>query len=171
MELVPAIGVGASDLQHVVRAEVQRIVKQTKGNEIAQCKLLLGMVQERGLVTAEEVKVLQRQAEVGIRAGAAKTGNANKAYFESRDLYNSLLTRPGSSPAALAIASAAVGSYSTAEDSGGSGTVVYAKNNGAWEQRGAIVGAAIGGIWGSDGAAVGAAVGGAVGEAVDECLD
>jgi hypothetical protein len=171
MELFPAIGVGASDLQHVVRAEVRRIIKATKGNEIAQSKLLLGMLQERGLVAAEEVKVLQRQAEVGIRAGAAKKGSANKAYFESRDLYNSLLTSTEPSPVALAIASSAVGSYSTTEDPDGSGTVVYAKNSGAWQNRGATVGAAIGGIWGPGGAAVGAAVGGAVGEAVDECLE
>ena len=170
MELAPAIGVGAGDLQHVVRAEVRRILKATKGNEIAQIKLLLGMLQERGLVTAEEVKVLQRQAEVGVRAGAAKTGNANKAYAESRDLFNSILTSAKPSPVALAISSSAVGSYET-EGADGSGNVVYKKNSGAWQSRGTLIGAAVGGIWGPGGAAVGGVIGGAVGEAVDECVD
>ncbi len=173
MELAPAtIGVGASDLLHVVRAEVRRILKETKGNEVAQSKVLLGMLQARGLLTAKEVTVLQRQAEVGIRAGAVKKGNANKAYFESRDLYNSLLTSIGPSPVALAIASSAVGSYSTTENPDGSGTVVYAKNNGAWQNRGSTIGAAIGSyLGGTGGAAIGAAIGGAVGEAVDECVE
>lgn len=171
MELSPAIGVGASDLQHAVRAEVQRILEATKGNETAQSRLLLGMLRERGLITAKEVTVLQRQAEIGIRAGAARKGNANKAYAESRDLYNSLLTTIQPSPVALAIASSAVGSYSTTEETGGggSGTVVYKKNTGGWQGRGATIGAAVGAIWGPAGAAIGAAVGGAVGEAVDEC--
>jgi hypothetical protein len=170
MELSPAIGVGASDLQHAVRAEVQRILEQTKGNEAAQSRLLLRMLRERGLITTKEVTVLQRQAEIGIRAGAARRGNANKAYAESRDIYNSLLTTTQPSPVALAIASSAVGSYSTDDTGGGgSGTVVYKKNSGGWQGRGATIGAAVGAIWGPAGAAIGAAVGGAVGEAVDEC--
>ena len=50
MELNPMIGVGVSDLQHAALAEVERIIKETKGDALAQMKLLLGMLRERNLI-------------------------------------------------------------------------------------------------------------------------
>ena len=47
MELVPMIGVGVSDLQHAARAEVERIIKETKGDALAQIKVLIGKLHER----------------------------------------------------------------------------------------------------------------------------
>ena len=166
----PSIGVGVSDLQHAARAEIGRIIKETKGNELAQTKLLYGRLRELGLLTEAELKVVTRLAEIGHRAGTAR-GDAKKAYFESRDLHNTLLARGDANPVALVIASSAVGSYTIDENPDGSGTVVFKKSSGDWEGRGAAAGAVIGSIWGPLGAAVGGAVGGLVGHAVDECKD
>jgi hypothetical protein len=163
------IGVGVSDLQHAARAEIDRIIKETKGDELAQINLLIGRLRELDLVTDAEVGPLNRLSEIGYEAGAGKR-NAGAAYLESRDLFNALLATGSASPVALVLASSAVGSYSAAPDPDGSGKVIYAKSNGGWEGRGAAAGAIIGGaIGGVVGAAVGGAVGGLVGAAVDEC--
>lgn len=169
MELTPLIGVGASDLQHAIRAEIARIVKQTKGDALAQSKLLIGMPRERSLITDSEVRVLNRLAKVGHEADKK---DAKGAYFESRDVYNKMLAGGEASPVALAIASSAVGSYEIAPAKpDGSGGVVFKKSSGDWEGRGALAGALIGSLWGPAGAAIGGAIGGGVGHAVDECLD
>jgi hypothetical protein len=168
MELTPMIGVGVSDLQHAARAELDRIVKETKGDELAQIKLLIGRLRELELVTDAEVDVLHRLSEIGYEAGAGKR-NAGAAFLESQALHTTLLATGNASPVALVLASSAVGSYAPSAAPDGSGTVVYAKSNGSWEGRGAAAGAVIGSIWGPLGAAVGGAVGGLVGAAVDEC--
>ena len=169
MELTPTIGVGVSDLQHAARAEIDRIIKKTNGNELAQIKLLIERLRELNLITGTEIAALFRLAEVGYEAGTGKR-SAKEAYFESRDLYNKLLAGGKASPVALVLASSAVGSYSITESPNGSGTVVFAKGVGFWEGRGAAAGAAIGtAIGGPGGALIGGAVGGIVGAAVDRC--
>jgi hypothetical protein len=171
MELTPTIGVGVSDLQHAIRAEVQRILKETKGDELAQTKLLNGMLRKRGLLTEPEVRTANKLAQIGIEAGKGKK-DAKAAYFESRDLYNGLLAGGDASPVALVMASSAVGSFSITEDPDGSQGVVFKKAAGAWEQRGERLGALVGfRLGGLGGAVIGGAIGGTVGEAVDECLD
>jgi hypothetical protein len=145
LELAPAIGVGVSDLQQAVRAEVDRISKETKGDELAQCKLLFGMLRERDLLTDTEVTAIFRLAEVGHEVGAGKT-SARDPYFESRDMYNKLLADGKASPAALVLASSAVGSYSINEDPDRSGVVIFLKNGGIWAARGAAAGAQIGSV-------------------------
>ena len=168
MELTPMIGVGVGDLQHAARAEIARIIKQTKGDELAQTKLLNGRLRELSLVSEAEVRVLNRLATIGHQAAGKKS--ATGAYFESRDLYSKLLAGGEASPVALVLASSAVGSYSTTKSPDGSDNVVYSKSSGDWEGRGAVAGAIIGGaIGGAAGAAIGGAVGGIVGHAVDEC--
>jgi hypothetical protein len=168
MELDSVVGVGVSDLQHAARAEIDRILKETKGDELAQSKLLIARMRELNLITDAEVAAVSRLAEVGFEAGAGKR-SAREAYFESRDLYNKLLAGGEASPVALVLASSAVGSYSITENPDGSGVVVFAKSGGNWEGRGAAAGAIIGSLWGPGGAAVGGAVGGLVGAAVDSC--
>jgi len=167
MELVPMIGVGVSDLQHAALAEVERIIKETKGDALAQMKLLLGMLRERNLINDKEVTALSQAATAGHEAGAGKK-SPQAAYFEVRKLHNKLLASPGTSPVALTLASSAVGSYSITQGSDGE-TVVIKKSSGGWEGRGAAAGAIIGSIWGPLGGAVGGAVGGLVGHVVDEC--
>ena len=168
MELTPAVGVGVSDLQHAARAEITRIIKESKGDELVQSRLLLGKLRDLELVTEKEMASLRKLAEIGHETGTGKRKPA-EAYLASRDLYNELLAGGRASPVALVLASSAVGSYSATENPDGSGGVVFAKSGGNWEGRGAAAGAVIGSIWGPAGAAVGGAVGGIVGHAVDEC--
>ena len=167
--LTPVIGVGASDLQHAVRAEVRRIMEETKGDPLAQSQLLTERLRDLRLITDPEVDVLNRLAEIGYKSGAAK-GDAKGGYFQSRDLYNSLLASGRASPVALALASSAVGSYSITENPDEPGGVIFKKSNGAWQDRLGKAGAVIGAAWGPMGAAIGGEIGGAVGAAVDECL-
>jgi hypothetical protein len=178
MEITPMIGVGAGDFQLAVAAEVKRILKETKGDVLAQHELLTGMLHERGLITDKEVEVVSRLAEVGHDAGAGKKSgkegmkSAKEGYFESRDLYNRLLASGEASPLALVIASSAVGSYEITEDPDGSGGVIFAKTSGEWEGRGTKIGGLVGAYFGGvGGAALGGLIGGSVGKAVDECLD
>ena len=167
MELVPMIGVGVSDMQHAARAEVERIIKETKGDALAQIKLLIGKLHERQLINDKEVTALFQLAKAGHEAGAGKK-SAQAAYFEARKLHNTLLASAGTSPVALVLASSAVGSYSMTQGPDGE-TVVFKKSGGDWEGRGAAAGAIIGSLWGTPGALIGGAVGGLVGHAVDEC--
>ena len=62
IELNPVIGVGVGDLQHAARAEIARIIKQTKGDELAQTKLLNGRLRELSLISDAEARVLNRLA-------------------------------------------------------------------------------------------------------------
>jgi hypothetical protein len=168
LEFVPTIGVGAGDVQHAVRAEAARILRETKGDELAQSKLLTDWLRKLDLITDAEIEPVNRLAEVGYEAGAGRK-SASEAYFESRDVYNTLLAGGEASPVALVLASSAVGSYSITEDS--DGNVVFKKSTGTWEDRGKRLGALVGSYWGPAGAAIGTEIGGAVGAAVDECLD
>jgi hypothetical protein len=168
MEITPAIGVGAGDLLQAARAEVDSIVARTKGDVLQQSKLLIAMLRDRDLVTGTEVDRLTRLAEIDAQVGAGHA-TAKQAYFESRHLYNMLLADGGASGVALVLASSAVGSYSISDGKGGSDSVVFAKSDGHWANRGALTGAVIGSVWGPLGAAVGGAVGGAVGDVVDHC--
>lgn len=162
------VGVGVSDLQHAARAEITRIIKETRGDPVDQSRLLVGKLRERDLITDAEVSSLSRMAEIGHQAGK---GSAKNAYFESRDLFNTMLAGGHASPVALVLASSAVGSYTITEASDGSGTVAVARTSGEWEGRGAAAGAIIGSVWGPVGAGIGGAVGGIVGAAVDECTE
>jgi hypothetical protein len=170
MEINPLFGVGVGDLHNAMRAEIDRIVADTKGDPLAQTQLLQTRLRQLGLVTDQELTSLSRLAELSS-AAARGTTSAQAAYFESRDLYNGLLATTTASPVALVIASSAVGSYSISESSDGSGTVIFAKNNGEWEHRGRVAGAVIGANWGPFGAAVGGEVGGLIGAAVDHCTN
>lgn len=170
MQLSPPVGVGVGDLQHALRAEIGRILKETKGDALAQTRLLHQRLRGLDLLKDGEAETLSRLAEISSETGTGKNG-ARAAYFEARDLYNTMLASGDASPLALVIASSSVGSYTIAEDPDGSGTVVFAKSKGNWEHRGAAAGAIIGSAWGPEGALIGGAIGGLVGAAVDECID
>jgi hypothetical protein len=166
MDINPAIGVGVGDLQHAMRAEVERILKEPNGGDpVAQTKLLYRRLQELDLLHDREVESLSKLTELSSEASNGKR-SAQAAYFESRGHYNHMLASGNASPLALVLASSAIGSYTITE--GGDGTVVIAKSA-DWEHRGAAAGAAIGSVWGPGGALIGGAVGGLVGAAVDEC--
>jgi hypothetical protein len=169
MEIIPAFGVGVGDVQHALRAELARLLNETRGGTLAQSKVLVRMLQDRQLITANDAASVYRLAKISNEVDTKKR-DAKAAYFEARDLYNTMLAKGEASPVALAIASSSVGAYSISESPDGSGVVVFAKRGDGWEARGtsagAIIGAALGGL---GGALIGSAVGGVVGAAVDEC--
>lgn len=169
MELLPAVGVGVSDLHQAARAEVQRIVSETGGDVLAQSKLLIANLRERELIGYDEVEHLSRLAELDYQAATGKLP-APQAYLAARDIANKLFADPNTTPVMQVLASSAVGAYSATPSPDGSGAVVYAKaESGHWANRGALTGALIGGIWGPGGALVGGAVGGLVGDIADHC--
>lgn len=168
MNLTPAIGVGAGDVLHATRAEVDRIVARSKGDVVAQATSLIGLLRARELISDGEVRTLTALAETDAQVGTARL-SAQAGYFHSRELYNTMLADQASTGVALVIAASAVGSYTITPPIDGKGAVVFAKANGHWANRGAMTGAVIGSIWGPLGAAVGGAVGGAVGDVVDHC--
>ncbi|GGM13754.1 hypothetical protein [Nakamurella endophytica] len=169
MDITAPVGLGGSELHQAVRAEADRIVRETKGDVAAQTAVLYGMLRRRGLLQDDEVETLSALARLG--AGTADgDGDARTAFFRARDVHSALLASGTASPVALALASSAVGSYSVEPAPGGSGVTVYAKNQGEWEKRGAALGALIGADWGAGGAAIGGLIGGAVGAAVDKCV-
>ncbi len=170
VETSPFVGVGVSDLMHAVRAEVDRIFKETKGDNLATMKVLTTRLRELDLVTDTEVGTLNRMSEIAVEAGAGKR-NAGAAYLESIDLYNSLVVTGNASHVALIIGSSAVGSYVPTADPDGSGAVVYSKSGGFWTGWGAAAGAVIGSAIPGVGAGLGAAIGGLIGQAVDHCTD
>jgi hypothetical protein len=170
MEISGIVGIGAGDLQQATRAEARRILKDTKGDELAQLRQLLDRLREQGLVTAADVKSLQQLQRINSDAQAGKRSGQD-AYFASRETFHAMLAGGAASPVALAIASSAVGSFAIEPGPDGAGAVAVAAARNRWSQTGATVGAAIGSIWGRDGATIGAAVGGAIGGAVDDCLE
>lgn len=168
MEFTPVIGVGAADLQQVARIEVGRILKSAGHDDARQFELLLEMLVERGHVTVEEAAALRRLGE-GAR-GRRTEGPDHDAFFAAREVQNDLLGGADTSPVALVIAAAGVGSWTPTANPDGSGTVVMAKSTSSfgpkWAAAGAIIGGALGG---GVGGALGGAIGGVIGGIVDEC--
>jgi len=166
------LGVGAGDLQSAVSRESARIVREAKGDRLKASKIILARLQKMGFISDAEVPVLGRICEEGFAASSGKK-EASAAYHEVRKAYDKLLLDPGTSPVALAFASASAGSYVAvdASEGGGSTGVVYKKSGGNWQETLAGAGAAIGGILGGPaGAGLGTIIGGVTGKIVDECL-
>ena len=160
--------VGPGDLQHAARAEVRRILEQSKGDPVQQSASLHRRLAELGQLRDGEADALTKLAKLGTAAGDG-TADATSAYLESRAVLDGLFASGTASPLALAIASSAVGSYDVQPSSDGAGTVVFAKSNGSWEHRGAAAGAIIGLAFGPEGSLIGGAIGGVVGAIVDDC--
>ncbi|SKC56716.1 hypothetical protein [Krasilnikoviella flava] len=160
-------GIGVGDLQDAAAQEAVRIIRRAKGDRRAATVALLRMLRTWDLVTDEDLTVLERLNDLGFDA-AAGTTDAETAYVEARRLRTELVVKRGS-PVALALASADVGSYISAESD--DGHVVYKKSSLGWQATLASAGAAIGGVLGDrDGAILGGAIGGIVGKVVDDCL-
>lgn len=169
MELTPTLGIGTGELQRAARAEANRIMKESDGDELAGTKMLIEKLRDLELIHHGEVETLGRLCEIGFESTAGKK-NARDAYFEVRQIYHGLLADGGASPVALALASSASGSYTMTPDADNPGNVVFAKIGNNWETRLGIAGAVIGGaLSGGVGGAIGGQIGGILGGIVDEC--
>jgi hypothetical protein len=169
MEFTPNPGTGMSDAMHAARAETRRIMAENKGDLVAEQKAVLARLTTAKLITDTEAKTLLSLYKIGFEAGEPK-GNAQRAYFASRDIYSKLAVSGTASPVALVVASAAVGSFELVNDPKGSPTVVAFKRS--YGQSGAAIGAGIGAILGGPaGAILGGEIGGLIGGIVDDKKD
>jgi hypothetical protein len=166
MELTSNTGIGMTDAMHAIRAETRRVIDESKGDLIAEQKIVLARLTTAELITDEEADTLLGLYKIGYEAGEGN-GNVQRAFFESRDTYDKMAASGTASPVALVIASAAVGSFDLVEDSEGSPTIaVYARS---YSQAGAAIGAGIGAYFGGAlGAMIGGEIGGLIGGVVDE---
>jgi hypothetical protein len=170
-EFTQTIGVGVGDLQHAALAEARRVMREAKGDRGAAASLMIGRLAELGFISESEREALvtMHEADAGSSVEKKAGPGTNAAYFTVRGIYDELLTKGGSSPVALVLASGLTGSYEPVPSDDGT-TVVYAKSNGNYEASLAAAGAIIGGVLGGGaGAALGGAIGGVIGKVVDDC--
>ena len=166
METPTYFGTDIAGLMHAARAEARRIVEESKGDLVSDHKAILGRLEAGGLITETETRTLLNLYTIGYEAGEPK-GDAQRAYFKSRDIYSELAGSGTASPVALVVASAAVGSFELSEDPGGSTTVTIARVSYGSSLAG--IGAGIGSLLGGPaGGVLGGAIGGLIGGIVDD---
>lgn len=166
MESTPAAIVGLPDLMHAVRMESRRVMAENKGDYVAEHMVVLGRLTAAGAVSGSEAATLLDLYKMGYEAGEPK-GNAQKAYFETRNIYSRMLATEGTSPVALVLASAALGSFEVTECDDGGTTVSIARVSYGSSLAG--IGAGIGSLLGGPaGGVLGGAIGGLLGGIVDD---
>ena len=169
METSTYLGTDIAGLMHAARAEARRIMEANKGDVVSDHKAILDRLEAGGLITGEEVQTLLELYKIGYEAGEPK-GNAQRAYFQSRGIYNKLAAGGKASPVALVVASAAVGSFEITENPEGSTTVTMARVSYGSSLAG--IGAGIGSLLGGPaGGVLGGAIGGLIGGIVDDKKD
>ena len=169
MEIPAYAGTDIAGLMHAARAESRRVMAANKGDLVADHQVILDRLQKAGLITGDEAKTLIELYTLGYQAGEPK-GDPQRAFFESRDLYDRLAASDAPSPVALVVASAAVGSFEVSQDPGGTTTVTIARQSYGSSLAG--IGAGIGSlIGGPAGAVLGSAIGGLLGGIVDDKKD
>ena len=166
METPTYLGTDIAGLMHATRAEAQRIMEANKGDVVGDHRAILDRLEAGGLITDEEVYTLLELYKIGYEAGEPKA-DAQRAYFQSRDIYNKLAASGTASTVALVVASAAVGSFVISENPEGSTTVAIARVSYGSSLAG--IGAGIGSLLGGPaGGVLGGAIGGLLGGIVDD---
>ncbi len=157
---------GMSDLMHAARAEASSVTKKTKGDLVAELDLLLDRLVEAGILQPEETRQLLELYRITYEAGQEK-GEPTRAFFDVRSRYDRLAADGSTSPVALVIAGAALGSFDLELEADGTTTVaVYRASYGTQlaaigASIGVIVGGAIGGVLGGQ-------IGGLLGGIIDD---
>lgn len=165
----PYLGTDIAGLMHATRAEARRVMEASKGDLVSDHEAILDRLQAAELITGEEARVLLDLYRLGYEAGEGKA-DAQRAYFETRGVYDRLAASGTASPVALVVASASVGSYEVSPGDDGSTTVTIARTSYGSSLAG--IGAGIGAlIGGPAGGALGGAIGGLIGGIVDEKKD
>lgn len=171
MQTELAFGPGVGDLQRIALREVERIMKEARGDRTAAVRIAIGRAGELGFVTAEEAGRLAELADLGFAAASGRLQQAD-AHARSRELLDAMLAEGRASAAALAFAAGSSHAEPGPPAADGSPGVVFRKASSNWQDTlggaGAVIGGVIGG--GPSGAAFGAALGQVVGKIVDECI-
>jgi hypothetical protein len=169
MESSTYLGTDIAGLMHAARAEARRIMEANKGDVVKDHQAILERLERGSLITDKEAKTLLDLYRIGYQAGEPKA-DVQRAYFQSRDIYDKLAASGTASPVALVVASAAVGSFEISENPGGSTTVTIARVSYGSSLAG--IGAGIGSLLGGPaGGVLGGAIGGLVGGIVDDKKD
>ncbi|QUW17964.1 hypothetical protein [Agrococcus sp. Marseille-Q4369] len=156
-------------LMHAARAEARRVMEASKGDLISDHEAVLDRLQAAELIDGDEARTLLELYRIGFEAGEGKA-DAQRAFFESRSIYDRMAASGTTSPVALVVASAAVGSFEVSPGDDGSTTVAIARQSYGSSLAG--IGAGIGAmIGGPAGGALGGAIGGLIGGIVDEKKD
>lgn len=166
MDTPTYLGTDIAGLMHAARAEARRITEANKGDMVSDHKAILDRLQTGGLITTDEAGTLLDLYKLGYEAGEPKA-DAQRAYFQSREIHSTLAASGTASPVALVVASAAVGSFEISESPGGGTTVSIARVSYGSSLAG--IGAGIGSLLGGPaGGVLGGAIGGLVGGIVDD---
>jgi hypothetical protein len=166
MDTSTYLGTDIAGLMHATRIEARRIMDENKGDLVCDHKAILDRLETADLITGEEARTLLDLYKIGYEAGEPKA-DAQRAYFQSRDMYSKLAGSGKASPVALVVASAAVGSFEISENPEGSTTVTIARVSYGSSLAG--IGAGIGSLLGGPaGGVLGGAIGGLIGGIVDD---
>lgn len=163
------VGTDIAGLMRAARVEARRISDANKGDMVSDHRAILDRLEAAELITNEESKTLLKLYRLGFAAGEGKA-DVQRAFFDSRDIYDQLAASGKASPVALVVASAAVGSFEISPSPSGAPTFTIARVSYGSSLAG--IGAGIGAIiGGTAGAALGGAIGGLIGGIVDDKKD
>lgn len=166
MESATYLGTDIAGLMHAARAEARRVMEANKGDMVSEHRAILDRLEAADLITDEEVKTLLELYRIGYEAGEGKA-DVQRAFFQSRSIYDKLAAGGKASPVALVVASAAVGSFEVSPSDDGSTTVAIARVSYGSSLAG--IGAGIGSLLGGPaGGVLGGAIGGLIGGIVDD---
>ncbi|MFB2596485.1 hypothetical protein ACEXQE_01690 [Herbiconiux sp. P17] len=166
METATYSGTDIAGLMHAARAEARRVMDASKGDFVSEHKAILDRLEAADLISDEEVKTLLELYRIGYVAGEGKS-DVQRAFFESRAMYDGLAASGKASPVAMVVASAAVGSFEISPGDDGSTTVTIARVSYGSSLAG--IGAGIGSLLGGPaGGVLGGAIGGLIGGIVDD---
>ena len=140
-------------------------MKEHAGDFVGEHGALLARLRTANLITEEEAGVLLKMYQIGFDAGEP-TGDPQRAFFASREIYAGMAASGTASPIALVVASTAVGAFELTENPAGAPEVTAFRRS--YAQSGAAIGAGIGAmIGGPAGAVLGGEIGGLIGGIVD----
>jgi hypothetical protein len=169
LEQSPYMGTDIAGMMHAARAEARRITESSKGDMVSDHEAILDRLQTAELIDGDEARTLLDLYRLGYEAGEGKA-DVQRAFFESRSIYDKLAASGTASPVALVVASAAVGSFEISPGDDGSPTVTIARVSYGSSLAG--IGAGIGGLLGGPiGGTLGGAIGGLLGGIVDDKKD
>lgn len=172
---VRSIAMNAGDLSRSVMQEVTRIMADKRDSQVRSIQVGIQRLRKEGHISAQEAKDLAAISRLVLGATRPRASVA-RASTQVRAMYQRMVISSGSSPVALAIASAASASFAPASPVGLPSGVMAATvtgtpgTTGVGAVVGGVIGGVIGGVVGGGlGAGLGAAIGAAAGAAIGFC--
>lgn len=163
-----AIAMATGDIRMIVEAEVARVLNENDGNPVDACKAGLSRLQAGGVISGAEASLLGRLC-VLIYQRQRKHLADDEATDRIIAIYQTLAVDAGSSPLAIAIASAGA-SFTASSKAPKSLSAMSTGDVNLGVAGGAIAGAVVGlGIGGLPGAFIGGVIGSIAGAVTGAC--